>query len=274
MAEAASNTDYLLEYSESIASLPAELKKNLALLGELDAKLKGAVQGTKASPPRVLSRCAASVSNPLRCRHRADSFEDIEQRTTTKALRRSKGTRTAESQRVQWEQTRKQRQECIDISDEKVALAEQTYELVDSHVRRLDETLQQFEAELRQTDPSRLADLKLAAVQADPFAAAGIGQGSRKRGARDLQYSDMPIDDNEPRYCTCQQVSFGEMVACDNDDVRHPNRYPYRSLLATQEHLARLLPKRDQPGFGRLIKLWCGVVRSVLTSGFIMHAWG
>ena len=157
--------------------------------------------------------------NPLRCLHHTDSFAEIEQRTT-KVMRRSKGTRTADSQRAQWEQTRKERQECVDISDEKVALAEQTYELVDSHVRRLDETLQQFEAELRQTDPSRLADLKLAAVQADPFAAAGIGQGSRKRGARDLQYSDMPIDDNEPRYCTCQQVSFGEMVACDNDDVR------------------------------------------------------
>ncbi len=220
MAEAATNTDYLLEYSESIASLPAELKKNLALLGELDAKLKGAARGRKPSLPRVLTRCAAV---PTHCVHFADSFEEIEQRTTKMIeKRRGKGTRTAESQRAQWDQTRKERQECIDISDEKVALAEQTYELVDSHVRRLDETLQQFEAELRQTDPSRLADLKLAAVQADPFAAAGIGQGSRKRGARDLQYSDMPIDDNEPRYCTCQQVSFGEMVACDNDDVRYP----------------------------------------------------
>lgn len=46
MAESASNTDYLLEYTESIASLPAELKKNLALLGELDAKLKGMMQQT------------------------------------------------------------------------------------------------------------------------------------------------------------------------------------------------------------------------------------
>lgn len=29
---------------------------------------------------------------------------------------------------------------------------------------------------------------------------------------------DMPIDPNEPRYCYCNQVSFGDMVACDNDD--------------------------------------------------------
>ncbi len=26
-------------------------------------------------------------------------------------------------------------------------------------------------------------------------------------------------DPNEPRYCTCNQVSYGEMVACDNEDV-------------------------------------------------------
>lgn len=31
--------------------------------------------------------------------------------------------------------------------------------------------------------------------------------------------SNLPIDPNEPLYCYCQQVSFGEMVACDNDEV-------------------------------------------------------
>lgn len=27
-------------------------------------------------------------------------------------------------------------------------------------------------------------------------------------------------DPNEPRYCVCNQVSYGDMVACDNDAVR------------------------------------------------------
>uniref|UniRef100_V5EPZ8 Chromatin modification-related protein n=2 Tax=Kalmanozyma brasiliensis (strain GHG001) TaxID=1365824 RepID=V5EPZ8_KALBG len=30
--------------------------------------------------------------------------------------------------------------------------------------------------------------------------------------------SDMPIDPTEPTYCYCGQVSYDEMVACDNDD--------------------------------------------------------
>ena len=32
--------------------------------------------------------------------------------------------------------------------------------------------------------------------------------------------AELPIDPNEPLYCYCQQVSYGEMVACDNTDVR------------------------------------------------------
>jgi len=30
---------------------------------------------------------------------------------------------------------------------------------------------------------------------------------------------DMPVDPNEPTYCTCHQVSYGEMIGCDNQDV-------------------------------------------------------
>ena len=32
--------------------------------------------------------------------------------------------------------------------------------------------------------------------------------------------SSQPLDPDEPTYCHCQQVSFGEMIGCDNDDVR------------------------------------------------------
>ena len=30
---------------------------------------------------------------------------------------------------------------------------------------------------------------------------------------------DMPVDPNEPTYCLCHQVSYGEMIGCDNIDV-------------------------------------------------------
>jgi len=30
---------------------------------------------------------------------------------------------------------------------------------------------------------------------------------------------EIDIDPNEPKYCYCNQVSFGDMVACDGDNV-------------------------------------------------------
>lgn len=30
----------------------------------------------------------------------------------------------------------------------------------------------------------------------------------------------MSVDPNEPVYCYCQGVSYGEMVACDNTEVK------------------------------------------------------
>lgn len=30
---------------------------------------------------------------------------------------------------------------------------------------------------------------------------------------------DMPVDPNEPTYCLCHQVSYGEMIGCDNPEV-------------------------------------------------------
>ncbi|XP_050420723.1 inhibitor of growth protein 3-like [Adelges cooleyi] len=41
----------------------------------------------------------------------------------------------------------------------------------------------------------------------------------RRRGAQHLSNEedvDEPIDPNEPRYCICNQVAYGTMVACDN----------------------------------------------------------
>jgi len=29
----------------------------------------------------------------------------------------------------------------------------------------------------------------------------------------------MPVDPNEPTYCLCKEVSYGQMIGCDNPDV-------------------------------------------------------
>lgn len=44
---------------------------------------------------------------------------------------------------------------------------------------------------------------------------------------------DMPVDPNEPTYCLCHQVSYGEMIGCDNPDVsiRSSNLIIYMLIL-------------------------------------------
>uniref|UniRef100_W5MRN4 Inhibitor of growth protein n=1 Tax=Lepisosteus oculatus TaxID=7918 RepID=W5MRN4_LEPOC len=41
---------------------------------------------------------------------------------------------------------------------------------------------------------------------------------SKAKAEREASPADLPIDPNEPTYCLCNQVSYGEMIGCDNDE--------------------------------------------------------
>lgn len=51
--------------------------------------------------------------------------------------------------------------------------------------------------------------------------ASGSARGYTSGRKHDGHFSteEEESDPNEPRYCICNQVSYGEMVACDNKDV-------------------------------------------------------
>lgn len=55
-------------------------------------------------------------------------------------------------------------------------------------------------------------------------AAATTPENSANFGLTTIGHSadvlDMPVDPNEPTYCLCHQVSYGEMIGCDNPDVK------------------------------------------------------
>jgi len=58
------------------------------------------------------------------------------------------------------------------------------------------------------TTPSPLASIS------SPMTSLGGGGQTPGQGS-DQEWN---YDPNEPRYCICNQVSYGDMVACDNDD--------------------------------------------------------
>lgn len=56
------------------------------------------------------------------------------------------------------------------------------------------------------------------------------------------------VDPNEPRYCHCQQVAFGEMIACDNPDVScllesHMRCFPSSALALTYGDCCDCVPQ-------------------------------
>lgn len=86
------------------------------------------------------------------------------------------------------------------FADDKIELAKQTYDLVDKHIRRLDvmgpsPSISNTNPPVQNTNGDNLDN---ATFEAMPV--------------------NMPVDDDEPRYCTCNGVSHGEMIACDNKD--------------------------------------------------------
>uniref|UniRef100_A0A2K5BZZ7 Inhibitor of growth family member 5 n=1 Tax=Aotus nancymaae TaxID=37293 RepID=A0A2K5BZZ7_AOTNA len=235
---------YLEHYLDSIENLPCELQRNFQLMRELD-------QRTEDKKAEIDILAAEYIS-------------------TVKTL--SPDQRVERLQKIQNAYSK-----CKEYSDDKVQLAMQTYEMVDKHIRRLDADLARFEADLK--DKMEGSDFEGSGGRG---LKKGRGQkekrGSRGRGRRTSEEDtpkkkkhkggseftdailsvhpsdvlDMPVDPNEPTYCLCHQVSYGEMIGCDNPDV---------SVVCGVHAMGRSCVGRDFLGFT------CGT-RGVLTLPF------
>ncbi|RDD44253.1 Inhibitor of growth protein 4 [Trichoplax sp. H2] len=200
---------YLEHYLDSIESLPSELQRNFTLMKDLDQKN----QDIKGEIDKLTQQYVQEVSN-LKSDERQQRLDDIN--CTYKKSHM--------------------------ICDNKVQLATQTYEMVDKHIRRLDYELARFEADLKEkeqeiTDSHTMVEnqdikknrsrstgrkktsrkkLKTSTLETISSAASVIAQSQSIFNARAV---DMPVDPNEPTYCLCHQVSYGEMIGCDNTEV-------------------------------------------------------
>ncbi|KAH9317705.1 hypothetical protein KI387_019474, partial [Taxus chinensis] len=181
-----------------IASLPSDLHRNYALMRELDQQLQ------------ILQK-----QNEERCDR---ELEDIRKVAESGNLTDASVFRFSDDALTE-------QKDCCNISDEKVALAVQAYDLVDGQIQRLDKYMKKFDEELR-----RERDLAGAVgamdQNADSSGRVGRGSESSKPGRKRSQVEaeplnidlDLPVDPNEPTYCFCNQVSYGEMIACDGPD--------------------------------------------------------
>ncbi|KAI8639599.1 hypothetical protein BD408DRAFT_421222 [Parasitella parasitica] len=202
---------YLTEYSDTVEALPLELQRNYTLIRQLD-----------------------------------EGAEDLMAQVATEStsLTKSQKKLTVDERKKRLEHIGQLLNETLKKGEEKLALAKSTYDTVDRHCTRLDNDLQKIEDE-QLIGPGRTASISQSTpAKRDASAMEDMPpkrQTGRKKSRKThtdnradentfsqedaiqeaqaaASLSDLPIDPNEPLYCYCSQVSFGEMVACDSGD--------------------------------------------------------
>ncbi|KAI8080116.1 uncharacterized protein B0P05DRAFT_77269 [Gilbertella persicaria] len=204
---------YLTEYSDTVEALPLELQRNYALIRQLDENAEELMQKVADESKHLLT-----INEKLSVEERRKRLEHVGQLLN----------------------------EALKKGEEKFALAKSTYDTVDRHCTRLDNDLQKIEDEQligparssKRTRETEEEDLPIEAIP-NHKELHNKRQGRKKRKSSTsneqesvylstqdaiqhakaaVSLSDLPIDPNEPLYCYCSQVSFGEMVACDNEE--------------------------------------------------------
>ncbi|XVF65026.1 hypothetical protein PTKIN_Ptkin09bG0213700 [Pterospermum kingtungense] len=210
---------FIDEFQADLEALPNILQKKYALMRDLDKSLQEIVR-----------------QNEQRCEQ---EIEDIKRGVRA-------GNITPDTSLIRFsDEALDEQKHSIRIADEKVALASQAYDLVDSHIQQLDQYLKKSDEELRRERENAAATASLA-PSPDGTTKSGrpgeSGRGGRKKtrlataaaataaaAATEVAAAaanptgmelDLPVDPNEPTYCLCNQVSYGEMVACDNPDCK------------------------------------------------------
>ncbi|XP_069746514.1 inhibitor of growth protein 1 isoform X3 [Narcine bancroftii] len=214
--------NYVEDYLDSIESLPFDLQRNVSLMREIDAKYQDVLK-------------------------ELDEYYEKHKRETDIAQRRRI------LHYIQRALIRSQ-----ELGDEKIQIVNQMVEQVENRSRQVEGHIELFEncAEANEANGKTSLDRSRnegAAVVEKASAkrsrrqrnnenrentssnhdheetSAGMPKEkkaktskkkkrSKAKAEREASPADLPIDPNEPTYCLCNQVSYGEMIGCDNDE--------------------------------------------------------
>ncbi|KAI6192151.1 Inhibitor of growth protein [Aphelenchoides bicaudatus] len=146
-------------------------------------------------------------------------FHLLQQQQISKAQSSSKSKKGGKEKGTNYEEAMELLSEMERLSTEKLQLASSCYEQVDRYIIELDKAYGKFAKNL--TSGGGKSDKK-----SSKSSSASRKKKSRAHGAEtdatvesmdfDSPLVEMPVDPNEPTYCVCHQVSFGQMICCDN----------------------------------------------------------
>ncbi|CAD6185265.1 unnamed protein product [Caenorhabditis auriculariae] len=104
-------------------------------------------------------------------------------------------------------------------SNQKITLANQLYEKVDARILHMDRVSAKFNAfalkRLEETRRAKKIQKENENKQTTDKKSEETPVKSDSGKPQINPGTDMPMDPNEPVYCICRQVSYGQMVACD-----------------------------------------------------------
>lgn len=107
------------------------------------------------------------------------------------------------------------------LSSSKVQLAVKNYDLIDQNIKVVDHEIVLLERAL--IDSGELDFVEDSSSSGTTFASGKKGTSHKKRkldSSSNLNNlgSDCSVDPNEPVYCVCNRIAFGDMIACDNEE--------------------------------------------------------
>ncbi|XP_017467188.1 PREDICTED: inhibitor of growth protein 5 isoform X2 [Rhagoletis zephyria] len=239
-----SSAIYLENYLDGLESLPTELERNFKLMRKLDDRAQTAMKSIDSRAKEFMHKLAANGGCTMADEERKERLMDI-QALFGKAKEYSddKVQLAIQTYELVDKQIRRLDNDLArfegEIQEKASSTRSKSEEAVVKKGRKKTKDTKTSGKRKRTGSSDEDARTNAANVTSagSGGGASGGGQGSKKKRAKknaDIEDSekescltaathpsdvlDMPVDPNEPTYCLCHQVSYGEMIGCDNPD--------------------------------------------------------
>ncbi|XP_074124248.1 inhibitor of growth protein 3 isoform X2 [Sminthopsis crassicaudata] len=137
---------YLEDYLEMIEQLPMDLRDRFTEMREMDLQVQIAKNGSKIDVHQLRNLCFMNIMEYSTRNYEYDAMDQLEQRVSEFFMNAKKNK--PEWREEQMTSIKKDYYKALEDADEKVQLANQIYDLVDRHLRKLDQELAKFKMEL------------------------------------------------------------------------------------------------------------------------------
>lgn len=99
------------------------------------------------------------------------------------------------------------------LSERKSQVAVRNYDLINQHICMIDQEIRVLEKAMLMN-----GDEKLVSILGPQVPKSFTGRKRNRYEPEDELHETFTIDPNEPVYCLCRQIAFGDMIACDNEE--------------------------------------------------------